>query len=100
MALELTADLFEGHVGRTFSIEGDPRSVVLTGVERRPLQASEAGTQVGGPFTLVFSGPPRDVLAEGIRTLRTETEDQAFDLYLMPVHTPAPDRQDYQAVFN
>ncbi len=24
----------------------------------------------------------------------------AYDLYLIPVHTPARERQDYQAVFN
>jgi hypothetical protein len=30
----------------------------------------------------------------------TREDGAAHDLYLIPVHTPAPGRQDYQAVFN
>jgi hypothetical protein len=30
-----------------------------------------------------------------------DTEGGAhFDFYILPIHTPASDRQDYQAVFN
>ncbi len=48
---------------------------------------------------LVFSGPPGDVLAEGMHTIKVE-DGTAYDLYLIPIHTPEPGRQDYQAVFN
>jgi hypothetical protein len=51
------------------------------------------------PFTLIFAGPPANILREGLYTLEVES-GPAFELYVMPVHTPARDRQDYQAAFN
>ena len=51
------------------------------------------------PFSLIFRGPPADVLPEGLHTLEVEGGD-SFTIYVMPIHTPARDRQDYQAVFN
>jgi len=39
------------------------------------------------------------VLREGPYILEVEG-GPGFQLYVMPIHTPAQDRQDYQAVFN
>jgi hypothetical protein len=51
------------------------------------------------PFTLIFHGPRTPVLQEAMHV--AEAADGArFAFHIMPVHTPAPDRQDYQAVFN
>jgi hypothetical protein len=51
------------------------------------------------PFTLIFHGPRGDVMPEGFYA--AEVEDGArFELYVIPIHTTAPERQDYQAVFN
>jgi hypothetical protein len=51
------------------------------------------------PFTLIFAGPPGDVLPEGEYAFEVEG-GPAFEFYVMPIHTPARDRQDYQAAFN
>jgi hypothetical protein len=51
------------------------------------------------PFTLRFHGPVGDILPEGL--YRTVIEDgPSLEIYIMPIHTVAPGRQDYQAVFN
>ena len=41
------------------------------------------------PFTLIFGGPPGDVLHQGLHTLEVEG-GPAFQLYIIPVQTPAP----------
>jgi Domain of unknown function (DUF6916) len=50
-------------------------------------------------FNLIFSGPPGDVLREGLYTFQVERGPE-FEFYVMPIHTPAPGQQDYQAAFN
>jgi hypothetical protein len=93
----LTADTFAPHVDATFRVEGGHHVLSLSEVERIETPPGHgAGVQ---PFVLVFSGPPGDVLAEGLHTI-THEDGTAYDLYLIPVHTPASGRQDYQAVFN
>lgn len=99
----LTADTFAPQVGTSFRV-GDGRHVLsLSEVERLEPQPGH-GDPTYQPFTLIFSGPPGDLLAEGMHTLAPEgvapDDGTAYDLYLIPVHTPAPGRQDYQAVFN
>jgi hypothetical protein len=51
------------------------------------------------PFTLLFQGPADDILPEGLYAA-TVDDAQRFEFYIMPIHTPEADRQDYQAVFN
>lgn len=94
----LTADAFAPHVGTSFRVEGGRHMLSLSEVERFENQPGH-GDPAFRPFTLIFSGPPGDVLAEGMHTIIRE-DGTAYDLYLIPVHTPAPGRQDYQAVFN
>lgn len=94
----LTADTFAPHVGASFQVEGGHHVLSLTEVERfRPEPGH--GRPDFEPFALIFSGPPGDVLAEGLHTL-TVADGSAYDLYLIPIHTPQPGRQDYQALFN
>ncbi|TCS16123.1 hypothetical protein [Caulobacter sp. BK020] len=99
----LTADTFAPHVGTAFKVEGGRHVLSLSEVERLENQPGH-GDPAFQPFTLIFSGPSGDLLAEGMHTLTPEGGAQAggaaYDLYLIPVHTPTPGRQDYQAVFN
>ena len=91
----LTAETFARHVGQTFLIRGGRYALVLTEIEMMPLQAWQANPS----FTLLFSGPPGDLLPEGMHAL-TQEDGTAYELYVIPIHTPASGRQDYQAVFN
>jgi hypothetical protein len=93
--IAMTAETFAPHVGETFRIEGWSHGLELTRIETMPLQT----WQTDPSFTLVFSGPPGDLLAEGMHAI-TLDGGAAYELYLIPIHTPAPGRQDYQAVFN
>jgi len=94
----LTAETFAPHVGTAFRIDGGRHVLSLREVERLGNQPGHENPAFQ-PFILIFSGPPGDVLAEGMHTV-TREDGAAYDLYLIPVHTPAPGRQDYQAVFN
>jgi hypothetical protein len=94
----LTADTFAPHQGTSFRVHGGHHVLSLNEVDRfgnPPGQADRAFE----PFVLIFSGPAGDVLAEGIHTITGE-DGTAYDLYLIPIQTHAPARQDYQAVFN
>lgn len=94
----LTADTFAPHLGASFRVEGGHHVLSLREVDRFENQPGHAELAFE-PFVLIFSGPPGDVLAEGMHTIIPEG-GAAYELYLIPVHTPAPGRQDYQAVFN
>ena len=91
----LTAETFARHVGETFRIKGGRYALALTEIDTQPPQ----DWRTHPAFTLLFSGPPGDVLAEGMHAITLE-DGTAYELYLIPIHTPAPGRQDYQAVFN
>jgi hypothetical protein len=84
-------------IGRQFDFVGQHLSLRLASVDTgRPY--SMAGT-LHTPFTLIFHGPAGDLLPEGM--LRASVAGGAlFDVYIMPIHTLAPGRQDYQVVFN
>jgi hypothetical protein len=51
------------------------------------------------PFNLIFRGPADDVMAEGFCTLAVDG-GPSFDLYIIPIHTPSQDCQNYQVAFN
>jgi uncharacterized protein DUF6916 len=95
MTEQLTPDTFLPHVDKNFRVKGGRHALKLARVETSPKIEGFARR----PFTLIFSGTPGDVLAEGLYTFEVEA-GFAFDLYVIPVHTPALGRQDYQAVFN
>lgn len=95
MTETISHEAFVPHVDKSFRVKGGHHVLKLCRVDTMP--------KIDGiprqPFTLLFSGPPGDVLPEGFLTLELE-DGNAFDLYVMPVHTPQLGRQEYQAVFN
>ena len=99
MSEPLTAEHFLPHVEKTFRVKGGQHALRLARVDMLKLSAEDASRVPRHPFTLVFSGPPGDVLREGLYVMEVEQGPQ-FELYVMPVHTPARGRQDYQAAFN
>ena len=91
----LQAKDFEPHVGKLAAFDGTEHTLRLEQVETgRPLPAP-----FRQPFSLIFRGPkPGPVLPEGLYTCRIEGGPE-HELHIAPIHTPAPDRQDYQVVF-
>jgi hypothetical protein len=75
----------------------DGHTLVLVGVDQRDGHAP--GTAMRAPFSLELRGPPAPIVPEGMHRLVFDDATR-FELYLIPVHTPARDRQDYQVVFN
>jgi hypothetical protein len=99
MAEQLTPEHFRPHLEKVFRVRGGHHALTLTEVLVRQLSEAERKVVPRQPFTLVFRGPPGDVLREGLCILEVEG-GPGFELYVMPIHTPARDRQDYQTVFN
>ena len=90
----LTAEHFLPHVEKVFRVKGGRHALTLTQVEVPDAKGAPRQT-----FNLIFSGPPGDVLPEGMYTLEIADGPQ-FELYVMPIHTPASGRQNYQSAFN
>jgi hypothetical protein len=90
----LTPEHFLPHVGKVFRVKDGRHALTLSQVE-----VSDAKGGQRQAFNLIFSGPPREVLREGLYTLQVERGPE-FELYVMPIHTPTPGQQDYQALFN
>jgi Domain of unknown function (DUF6916) len=94
MAELLTPEHFLPHVEKVFRIKDGGHALTLMQVEVLDLKGVPRQA-----FNLIFSGPPGDVLREGLYTLQVERGPE-FELYVMPIHTPVPGKQHYQAVFN
>jgi hypothetical protein len=93
----LAHEHFAPYVGRRFSFEGHHVTLTLASVTANPQFAIPGSPKV--PFTLIFHGPAGDILPEGY--YRTTIEDgPVMAFHIMPIHTPAPGQQDYQAVFS
>lgn len=89
-----SAEIFAPHIGKAASVR-DGQKLALVAVEERnaPGSASRAA------FSLLLRGAPAPIVPEGMHRLTFE-DGASFELYLIPVHTPSPDHQDYQIVFN
>jgi uncharacterized protein DUF6916 len=96
---DLTAEHFLPHVNKTFRVRGAPHAFTLSRVDGPAGGAPALPSGIRQPFNLVFSGPPGDVLKEGFYSVDAENGPH-FQLYIIPIHTPARNRQDYQAAFN
>jgi hypothetical protein len=96
---ELTAEHFRPHLTRIFRVQGGRHGLTLAEVDTPVKSEAELKILPRQPFSLIFRGPPGDVLPEGLYTLEVE-DGPAFELYVTPIQTPARDRQDYQAIFN
>ena len=99
MADMLTADHFLPHVNQVFRVKESGHALTLSRVELRRMEERELATLGRQSFTLIFAGPPDNLLHEGLYTLEVD-QGPAFQIYVIPVQTLARDRQDYQAVFN
>jgi hypothetical protein len=97
MSAALTAQDFEAHVGKTLTPGGQP--FVLTLVSVKVTEWPGWDDTQRKPFTLILRGPSSGVLPEGLYEVAVE-DGPALTLYIIPIHTVAGDRQDYQVVFN
>jgi len=95
----LTAEHFRPHLTKTFRVQGGEHAFTLDEVQTHPVSEAAAKVVQRQPFTLIFNGPPGNVLSEGMYTFDVDG-GSSFELYVMPIHTPARDRQHYQAAFN
>ena len=99
MTETLTREQFLPHVNKKFHIRGGRHAFTLDRVEGPAVGAPAPPGGMRQPFILIFSGPPKDVLREGFYTVDVD-DGPHFELYIIPIHTPARDRQNYQAAFN
>jgi hypothetical protein len=88
------AEIFMAHVGEEASL-ADGQKLMLVAVEKR----HAAGAAPRAAFSLHLRGAPAPIAPEGMHRLAFE-DGASFDLYLIPIHTPSRDHQDYQIVFN
>jgi hypothetical protein len=88
---------FARFIGKRFECANQQVVLQLVSIEVKPRYVVAGSERT--PFLLIFHGPVGQVLPEGM--FRTSIEDgPVTDIYIMPIHTVAPDRQEYQAVFN
>jgi hypothetical protein len=95
----LTRESFDPHIGKIFGVPNSRHALTLVRIETRPIAAWEQKMGLRASFNLIFSGPPGDILAEGMHRLALE-DGTTFELYVVPVQTPMRGRQDYQSSFN
>jgi hypothetical protein len=93
----LTHEQFSPYVGKRFGFEGHHLTLLLRSIDPQPQFAPPGASRV--PFTLIFEGPAGDILSAG--SYRAAVPGGVvFELHVSPIHTPARDHQDYQALFN
>jgi hypothetical protein len=88
---------FAPHVGKLFTFSGETVALRLESVRMQPQSGPPDAPRT--PFTLIFHGPVNEVLPEGLYQAVIE-DGPVLEFYIMPIHTVARDRQEYQAVFN
>ena len=71
----------------------------LAGNAQYPTEKVMVGLATQAPFSLLLRGAPTPIVPEGMHRL-TFADGASFELYLIPIHTPARGQQDYQIVFN
>jgi hypothetical protein len=100
MADLLTLEDFQPHLTKTFKVRGGHHALALVAIEEHRVRPEDLAKVNRMPFTLIFQGPPGDLLPAGIYAVDVEGEEASYELSVMPIHTPQGDRQDYQASFN
>lgn len=94
----LLIEHFVPHVGKIFRFTGTRYAFPLDRIDSDPRELPS--WVVRRPFTLIFRGPAeREVLPAGIYECEIEG-GPTYSIHVAPIHTPRPDRQDSQAVFN
>jgi hypothetical protein len=97
MTEEFSPELFLPHIDKRFRVRGGRHVLTLIQVDAASAERLKGAPRP--PFNLIFSGPPGDILGEGLYTFKVE-DGPSFDLYVIPVQTGVLGRQDYQAAFN
>jgi hypothetical protein len=88
---------FEPLVGKVAHFKGTRFAIPLIKVIRSEKFVSTAQRD---PFLLIFRAPKeREYMPEGYYECAFE-DGPTYNIYLAPAHTPEPEWQDYQAVFN
>lgn len=96
MSATINAETFAPYVGKPASLaNGQPLALVAVDLHRSP----QPNAAPGSSFSLLLRGAATPIVSEGLHRLAFEN-GASFELYLIPVHTPSRDRQDYQVVFN
>jgi hypothetical protein len=94
----LQIDHFNPYVGKTVRFKGTPYAFPLERIIHDDAPPPKGATRK--PFLLIFSGPKETkVMPEGMYECEFEG-GPTYALYVIPIHTPQPGRQEYQAVFN
>jgi len=96
MSDAINAKTFAPYVGRPASLaNGQTLTLVAVDLHRstRPDAAPETS------FSLILRGAEAPIAAEGLHRLAFG-DGASLELYLIPIHTPSRDHQDYQVVFN
>ncbi len=96
MSDAINAETFTPYVGKAASLaNGQALTVVAVDLHRSPQPNAAPETS----FSLLLRGVATPIVSEGSHRLAFE-DGATFELYLIPIHTPSRDRQDYQVVFN
>ncbi len=96
----LTLEDFKPHLDKTFKVRDGRHAFVLANITEHAVTEADMARVNRMPFTLIFRGPPGDVLPTGLFTFDVEGTDASYELYVMPIHTHFAGQQDYQASFN
>ena len=86
---------FQPHLRSIFHIKSANRSVPVALVAAR--DKTRPGDKTLEAFSVVFRGPKKDALPQGIYPIQHESLG-TFELFLQPIPTKG-DAQDYDAVF-
>jgi hypothetical protein len=94
----LQIEHFKPHVGKLVHFKGTRFAFPLNRIESNRKRLPKGVKR--RPFILIFRGPKeREYLPEGLYECEIDN-GPIYPIYVTPVHTTEPDRQDYQAVFN
>jgi hypothetical protein len=97
MAEFLEIHHFEPLVGKTVRFKGTRFAMPLLNIIRGQKYMPTAKRE---PFILIFRAPKEQTyMPEGFYECEFE-EGPTYNIYVAPCHTPEPEWQDYQAIFN
>ena len=94
----LTIEHFRPHVGKHVRFRRTPYALTIDRLEGGATPSSAGRAR--SPFVVIFRGPSKtDVMPAGLYECEIE-DGPVYSLHVMPIYTPRPDRQEYQAAFN
>lgn len=93
----LTIKDFAPYEGRNILLKEFDFTLTLHKVEGEDLPPPPGYQRA--PFVLLLQGPKNPIVRPGVYACEIEG-GPAYELHIMPIHTDAKDRQDYQSAFN